>query len=112
LQGAETAVAIDRAPTIAGGVTIERPARDRLVLAALRGSGGSAAMVADPAILDELRALARLEGLVCEPTSAVAFAALAKLARAGTIGADERVIVAVTGSGLKDVDSLMGLEQR
>jgi threonine synthase len=109
LQGAASAVAIDRAPTIAGGVTIERPARDRLVLAALRGSGGSAAMVDDPAILDELRALSRLEGLVCEPTSAVAFAALAKLARAGTIGADERVVVAVTGSGLKDVETLMAL---
>lgn len=108
-QGAGRAVPVERSPTIAGGVTIERPARDRLILAALRASGGSAAMVDDGAILDELRALAHLEGLVCEPTSAVAFAALAALARQGVIDPEERVVVAVTGTGLKDVETLMGM---
>lgn len=102
IQGAADAVPVERAPTIAGGVTIERPARGKLILAALRDTGGSAAAVDDAAILEELRALARLEGLLCEPTSAVAFAALARFAREGTIGPDERVLVAVTGHGLKD----------
>ena len=101
-QGADDAVPILRAPTIAGGVTIERPARGKLIMAAHSGSGGSAAAVDDAAILEELRALARLEGLLCEPTSAVAFAALARLAGEGVIGPDERVLVAVTGHGLKD----------
>lgn len=105
-QGAEDAVAVDRRPTIAGGVTIERPARARLLLRALRESGGRAVAVDDAAIQAEQRALARLEGLVCEPTSAVAFAALAALARTGAVGRDERVVVAVTGGGLKDVDAL------
>jgi threonine synthase len=104
--GADDAVPVQRTPTIAGGVTIERPARGRLILSALRASGGSAAAVDDTAILEELRALARLEGLTCEPTSAVAFAALAKLAREGRIGPDERVLVAVTGSGLKDPEAV------
>jgi threonine synthase len=105
-QGADDAVPVERAPTIAGGVTIERPARGRLILSTLRASGGSVAAVNDAAILAELRALGELEGLVCEPTSAVAFAALAHLARNGAIPPDERVVVAVTGSGLKDVAAL------
>ena len=101
-QGAEDAVPITPSPTVAGGVTIERPARGRLILQGLRATGGLAAAVDDAAILDELRALGELEGLVCEPTSAVAFAALARLARDGAIPPDESVLVAVTGSGLKD----------
>jgi threonine synthase len=107
-RGAPDAVPVERAPTIAGGVTIERPARGRLILAALTASGGSAAAVDDTAILAELHALARLEGLLCEPTSAVAFAALARLARAGVIPPDERVLVAVTGHGLKDPGASSG----
>ncbi len=105
-SGADDAVPVARHPTVAGGVTIERPARGRLILTALQETNGRAAAVDDAAILDELRALAALEGLVCEPTSAVAFAALAELARRGVVGPDERVLVAVTGSGLKDPVSL------
>ena len=105
-EGADDAVPVARAPTVAGGVTIERPARARLVLAAMRATGGQAAAVHDEAILHELRALGELEGLVCEPTAAVAFAALAQLARNGAIPRDERVLVAVTGSGLKDPAAL------
>jgi len=101
-RGADDAVPVERTPTIAGGVQIERPARGRLILAALRETNGRAAAVDDGAILAELRALGELEGLVCEPTSAVAFAALVWLARAGAIPPHERVVVAVTGSGLKD----------
>lgn len=109
VQGADDAVAVSRHPTIAGGVTIERPARARLLLQALRESGGRAAAVDDAEIVAAQRALARLEGLTCEPTSAVAFAALARLARQGVIGPDERVVVAVTGSGLKDAPALANL---
>lgn len=101
-QGAEDAVPIEPTPTVAGGVTIERPARGSLILAAMRESGGEGAAVDDAAILAEMHALARLEGLMCEPTSAVAFACLARLAHDGRIARDERVLVAVTGGGLKD----------
>ncbi len=105
-QGAAGAVAITRSPTIAGGITIEHPARARLLLAALRETGGSAVAVDDNATITAARALARLEGLACEPTSAVAFAALGKLAADGVIPPGERVLVAVTGSPLKDTEAL------
>ena len=105
--GAERAVTVPRHPTIAGGVTIERPARDRILLHIARQSSGAAEAVDDPAIYAAMRSLAVLEGLACEPTSAVAFAALAGLARRGVIPAGERVVVAVTGSALKDGDALL-----
>ncbi len=104
--GAADAVSIERTPTVASGVTIERPARARLILRAARETGGGAAAVDDAAILAEMAALARLEGLTCEPTAAVAFAATRALLRAGVIGPEERVLIAVTGGGLKDSEAL------
>lgn len=104
--GADDAVPVPRTPTIAGGVTIEQPARGQLLLSALRNSGGTAVAVDDTAIIAEQRALARLEGLACEPTAAVAFAALARLAALGAIDRDDGVLVAVTGSALKDSTGL------
>jgi threonine synthase len=105
--GAEDAAPVERAPTIASGVTIERPARARLILRAARETGGRAAAVDDAAVLAEMAALARLEGLTCEPTAAVAFAAARELVRIGAIAPEERVLVAVTGSGLKDSEALV-----
>ncbi len=104
--GAEDAAPVERAPTIASGVTIERPARARLILRAARETGGGAAAVTDAAVLAEMAALARLEGLTCEPTAAVAFAAARELLRTGVIGSQERVLIAVTGGGLKDGEAL------
>lgn len=93
---------ISRRPTIAGGIEVERPPRDREILAALRATEGSALAVDDAAILQERRLLAELEGIDVEPTSAAAFAGLAKLALSGTISRDGVVIVAATGAGWKD----------
>jgi threonine synthase len=92
---------------MASGVTIARPARARLILRAARETGGRAAAVDDAAVLAEMAALARLEGLTCEPTAAVAFAATRELVRIGAIAPEERVLIAVTGSGLKDSEALV-----
>jgi threonine synthase len=100
-QGATAPVAVERRPTVCGGIEIERPARGEEILAALRASGGAAVASEDEDVLRERDGLARLEGVYAEPTSAAAFAGLAALARDGRIGPDEVVVVAVTGSGLK-----------
>jgi len=103
--GAAEPLPVDRQATIAGGIMIEYPARGRLILRALRESGGGAVAVSDAEILQAQRDLARLEGIFCEPTSAAAFAGLARLAAAGAIERSASVVVAVTGSGLKDPES-------
>jgi threonine synthase len=101
-QGLDEPALIERKPSACGGIEIERPARGREILGAIRASGGSAVASEEDAILAERDLLAQLEGIYAEPTSAAAFAGLAQLAHRGIIGRDDVVIVAVTGSGLKD----------
>jgi len=91
--------------TIAGGIRIANPARGEQVLHILRQSQGQAVAVSDKAILQHQKALARNEGIFAEPTSCAALAGLEKLHDKGAIAADESVVVAITGFGLKDSKS-------
>lgn len=101
-RGLDRPELIPTSPTVAGGISIGRPSRGHLILRAVRESGGSGAASTDEEILSHQRLLARLQGIFCEPTSAAAFAALPELLRTGAISPESRVLVAVTGSGLKD----------
>jgi threonine synthase len=53
--------------------------------------------VTDAEAFAAMRALAKSEGMAVEPATAVAFAGLEKLLKAGTIGNDETVVVNCTG---------------
>lgn len=106
IRGLDRTEGIPTYPSVAGGISIARPSRGHLILKGMRETGGSGAAVTDQEILDYQRALASLEGIFCEPTSAAAFAALAHLVRQGAIAPEERVLVAVTGMGLKDTSVL------
>jgi threonine synthase len=105
-HGLERTESIPTRPTVAGGISIARPSRGCMILRVLRGSGGSGVSVTDDEILRWQRKLASLEGIFCEPTSAAAIAALPKLLQLGTIKPRERVLVAITGMGLKDTSVL------
>ena len=82
----------------AEGLAIAKPVRGKRILQALRESGGGALTVSEAEINAAWRALG-LRGLFAEPTSATAAAALPKVRL--SLGADARVLVALTGSGLK-----------
>jgi threonine synthase len=101
-RGLDAPPPIERRPTIAGGIEVERPPRGRPILAAIRASGGSAVAVSDFEIRAERQALARLEGIDLEPTSAAALAALARLAQRAAVQPSDTVVVAATGAGWKD----------
>ena len=88
--------------TIAGGISVAAPPRKAQVVRAIRESGGSSVAVDDAAIAAWQRALAVLEGIYAEPTSAAAFAGLERLVDLGSIGPDDVILVSVTGFGLKD----------
>lgn len=81
--------------SIAEGILIARPPRGRDVLAAVRATGGALLAVEEAEIRDAWTALAR-RGLLVEPTSAVAAAALRCLPPA-----DGLTAVILTGTGLK-----------
>lgn len=104
-RGVPEPLPVERSATIAGGITIEHPARGALILRTLAETGGSAVAVDDAEILAAQHELAEMEGIFAEPTSAAAFAGLARLAADGVLRRDESVVVAVTGSGLKDPDA-------
>src|SRR5581483_56751 len=86
--------AADRRTTLASAIQIEQPAhRDRV-----GASGARVHAVPDEEIVSAWLELARDEGLFCEPSSAAGLAFLR--------GSDElrgaRVVVTITGNGLKD----------
>ncbi|HSB69893.1 MAG TPA: threonine synthase [Candidatus Methylomirabilis sp.] len=92
--GLDRAAPIQPRPSVAEGIMLVRPLRDREILQALRETDGYAVAVPDDETLQAQRALARI-GLYVEPTSAVVGAALVKLPIHGSI------VAALTGSGLK-----------
>jgi threonine synthase len=92
--------------TIAKSLAIGNPADGWYALDTIRRSGGSCESVSDDEVLDGIRILARTEGIFAETAGGVTIATLAKLAAAGTIRSDARVVAMVTGHGLKTVEAL------
>ena len=91
--------------TLADSIAVGVP-RDRIkALRAVRQTGGEFVAVDDEEILEAMRVLARGAAVFAEPAGAAGFAGLAKLVRQGRIDPEERIVVLVTGNGLKDVAS-------
>ena len=94
--------------TIAKSLAIGNPADGWYALDTIRSSGGSCAAVTDDEVLDGIRLLARTEGIFAETAGGVTIASLVKLVNQGVVRSDERVVVMVTGHGLKTVEALSG----
>jgi threonine synthase len=95
-----------RPATIAKSVAIGDPADGPYALDVVRRSGGAIDSVTDDEIVEGIRLLARTEGIFAETAGGVTIATLAKLAAAGVVRADERVVAYVTGNGLKTLDAV------
>lgn len=85
-------------PTAAEGIRITAPIRGREVLQAIRDTGG-AAIAVDEAAIQAAQHDLRRHGLLIEPTSAVAVAALPMIRAA--LGNAATIVIPLTGSGLK-----------
>jgi threonine synthase len=99
--GTRTAEPWENAATIADGLRVPAAVGDFLILEALRESGGTAVAVEDSAILQAQGELGRQEGLFVAPEAAATLAALGQLVADGTVQTDERVLLLLTGNGLK-----------
>ncbi|MXY45276.1 MAG: threonine synthase [Dehalococcoidia bacterium] len=88
--------------TVAGGIAVGTPARLEEIVTAIKTTDGTATAVEENDILSWRDTLAHTEGIYGEPTSAAAFASLAQLLQQGIIQPHERVLVPITGFGLKD----------
>ncbi len=95
------------AHTIADSISAGLP-RDRIkAMQAVVESSGAFISVTDEEILSSIPVLARDAGVFAEPAGAAPYAGLVKVVAAGMVAAHERVVVLVTGNGLKDVGSAM-----
>jgi len=94
--------------TIAKSLAIGDPADGPYALELARGTGGSVDAVSDEEIRDGIKLLARTTGIFTEAAGGVTVATLAKLAERGDIDPGERVVVYITGEGLKTLDCARG----
>jgi threonine synthase len=92
--------------TIAKSLAIGNPADGYFALDAVRGTGGAFAAVSDGEIVEGMQLLARTEGIFAETAGGVTIATLQRLAADGVIRPDERVVVYITGHGLKTLDAV------
>ena len=92
--------------TIAKSLAIGNPADGYFAIDAVRSTGGGMAAVTDEEIVEGIRLLARTEGIFAETAGGVTVATLQKLAASGVIRPDERVVVYITGHGLKTLDAV------
>ena len=103
--GADEPALVETRQGAAEGLLTARPPRGRQVLAAVRATGGAAVAVPDDELWAGHRRAAR-QGIYCEPTSAVALGALTLARARGIFAAGDRVVCALTGSGLKSTDAI------
>jgi threonine synthase len=94
-----------RPDTIAKSLAIGDPADGPYALDLARSTGGVIESVTDDEIRDGIRLLAETTGVFTETAGGVTIGVLVKLAEAGAISSDERVVAYITGEGLKTLDA-------
>ena len=93
---------VDHPDTIATAIRIGNPASWEQAVQARDRSGGVIEAVTDAEILAAHRLLSSRDGVFVEPASAAGVAGLLKRHAAGHLPRGSRVVVTVTGHGLKD----------
>lgn len=89
--------------TVADSISAGLP-RDRIkAMRAVVETGGAYISVPDEEILAAIPTLAREAGVFAEPAGAATYAGLVQAVSSGMVASHERVVVLVTGNGLKDV---------
>ena len=97
-----------RPQTIAKSIAIGNPADGFQVVRAVRGTGGSGAMVSDDDVVKGIQLLAETEGIFTEPAGGVTVAATQQLIERGAIPPDESIVMCITGNGYKTIEVLNG----
>lgn len=102
IEGRETVITPGN-PTIAEGISIHKPVRLKQIIEVVRKSGGDFITVSDEEIIESQKLCSR-EGIYIEPTSASAVAAAVQCAP--RFRKEDKVVVSLTGSGLKSTSAI------
>ncbi|BAS46204.1 threonine synthase [Staphylococcus schleiferi] len=95
--------------TIATAIRIGNPASWDKAVQAIDESNGLIDAVTDEEILEAYQLMTSKEGIFSEPASNASIAGLIKLHRQGRLKQGQRVVAVLTGNGLKDPDTAIGL---
>lgn len=94
--------------TIAKSLAIGNPADGIYAANTVRDSGGRGEHTTDEEIVEAMKLLAETEGIFTETAGGVTLAATKKLIESGHIEPESRVVVSITGNGLKTIEALDG----
>lgn len=91
--------------TLADGIMVPRPPRLKELADAVRRTKGCLVLVDNSDIVKALKELLQM-GFVVEPTSAAPYAAISKAVEEKCLEKGEEVLIPLTGSGLKTLDTI------
>ena len=89
-----------------GGLKSTKPPGDKAVLKLIRETGGTAISVSTPDALEATALMTRTEGIFPCPESATIIAGLKTALEKGVVTTNARIILMVTGSGLKSIPTI------
>ncbi len=90
-----------RPATLARSLAIGNPADGDFAVAAARDTGGAIYAVAEDDVVENMGLLAETTGIFGETAPGVTLGALRRAVEAGEVGESDRVVLLVTGDGLK-----------
>ncbi|MEJ2634435.1 MAG: pyridoxal-phosphate dependent enzyme [Calditrichia bacterium] len=99
------------ANTLADSISAGAPRNLYHAASAVQESNGFALRVEDSEIVEAQRTLARQTGILAEPAAAAGFAGYLKASSEQIISKNKTAMLLITGSGLKDSDSLKRLHR-
>ncbi|MCH8305171.1 MAG: pyridoxal-phosphate dependent enzyme, partial [Candidatus Marinimicrobia bacterium] len=94
--------------TIADGIAVGRPREGVKALRAVNETNGYALSVSDEEILEAVRTLTETAGVFVEPSAAATLAGLNKLLSSSLLSKSDRVVLLLTGHGLKAPEAAIG----
>lgn len=114
--GADHAPMFPDAHTCASGLRVPIAVGDFLMLDAIRKSEGTAISVSDDELLEATSEICQWQGISACPEGGAVWRAAQKLLESGWLGADERIVLFNTGTGLKynhlyNTDELVKLDR-
>lgn len=105
-EGKDTVTSFPNPQTVAHAIANPLPPSGNRILRKVREGRADVIAVTDAEILAAQAFLAQKEGLFVQPAGAAPVAGIRKLAAAGTLRPEHRVVAILTGSGLKDTSAL------
>jgi len=105
LEKKERVTPIENPQTIADSISVGYPRNGTMALQFAKKYNGDFISVSDREIVESIPILGKLTGVFGEPAGVASLSGLIKMVHKGKIKEDEKIVVLITGNGLKDIES-------